>query len=190
MKQILEYRDINHTMSKLIYQVNDSINFMRNFLPAEIETAEELFYFLKPQLIFINDPPDRELLQTSQTLFNNNPHGISGAGDCDCFSITGLAALYVLQIPAQIVLAGRNLRAPVHIYLMVKNSRDYVPFDLTQPTFDNERPYKYKFYYQAPFKYKKGTTEGQALKKNHSESRADSDFLILRKKYLPNYLTF
>jgi hypothetical protein len=181
MKLTLRYIDIDHTMEKLIVQVKESIPFMRSFLPDWISSPEDLFSFLKPQLIFTPDPPETELLQTSQTLFTDNYHGIAGAGDCDCFSITGLAACYVLQIPAKIVLAGRSKIQPVHIYLRVMNREKWIPFDLTEAEINSERFYPLKNDYFVPFLYKDQNKE----KNNCNEFQIDS---IKRKKYFQNYL--
>jgi hypothetical protein len=167
-------------MSKLILQVQDSLNFMRRFLPDDVETADQLFNFLKARLVFVNDPPNTELLQTSQTLFKNNPHGISGAGDCDCFCITALAALYLLHIPSKIVLAGRSLNMPVHIYLFVFDAGSWKPFDLTEPAFNCSREYPHKFEYFVPFVYKNNDAQNIENK---------DDFIFQQKKVRKNLLS-
>lgn len=79
-----------------------------------------------------------------QTLFENNYHGISGAGDCDCFVITATACFIVSGLPCQIVLAGNKPDSYTHIYNRVKDFQEWINFDLTNPHFDTERAYKYK----------------------------------------------
>jgi len=186
MKLKIKYRDIDHTMEKLILQVNESIPYMRKKIPQGIDTPEDLFNFLKPQLTFTPDPPETELLQTSQTLFENNPHGFGGFGDCDCFSITGIASLYVLQIPTKIVLAGRGVFQPVHIYLRVFHRNKWIPFDLTQPDYNSERHYPFKFDYFLKFVYK-DPKDQKNQKKDEFDLQA---FNLRRQKYLKKNLLF
>jgi hypothetical protein len=81
-----------------------------------------------------------------QTLFENNYYGKPGYGDCDCFTIAYTAACLAQNIPICIVLAGRKKNQFVHIFNYVKFMGSWVPADLTQPIFDNERHYPYKKY--------------------------------------------
>lgn len=78
-----------------------------------------------------------------QTLFEDNYWGISGAGDCDCFSITYAACMNVVNIPCKFVLAGRQPNQWVHVYCVIFWRGTWWPVDLTNPEFGTERNYKY-----------------------------------------------
>jgi len=80
------YTDINATMRGIRTQVIDSIDYVKNNLPR-YRNPEQMFNNLKQLVVYKNDPPGVELLQSVQTLIENNYWGIPGAGDCDCFSI-------------------------------------------------------------------------------------------------------
>jgi len=142
MKLKKEYIDINDTLHHIKVQTIDSINFA-NIVCPDFEHPEDLFYWLKENTTYKNDPRDIELLQTMQTLFNKNYHGIPGAGDCDCFTITAGACFIRCGWNYDIVLVGRDKRNPVHIYTLVYFKNKPYVFDLTNPKFNTERPYKY-----------------------------------------------
>jgi hypothetical protein len=105
----------------------------------EINSAADLWNNLKPRLTYKKDPQAVELFQTYNTLFYDNWHGQPGAGDCDCFVITTLAAARACNLPCTVVLAGREKTHPVHIWTEVNN----VPFDLTNPNLGTARNYPY-----------------------------------------------
>lgn len=143
---ITTYKDINATMQGIRTQVIDSLDFCVNEMP-KFKDPESLFKNLKQMITYKNDPPGIELLQTVQTLFNNNYHGIPGAGDCDCFSILFLSMAVAHGWNEQeIVLAGRSKLAPVHIWTRVKYNGTWFDCDLTQPYFNTRRKYKYTQY--------------------------------------------
>lgn len=124
-------------------QVIDSYQFCIDNIP-QFNTPAELWKYLKSAVSYKNDPPGIELLQTAQTLFEENYWGIPGAGDCDCFSILVLASCMVQGWKDQrIVLAGRSKIAPVHIWTEVKFNGTWYSMDLTQPYFNTVRKYKY-----------------------------------------------
>ena len=143
---ITTYKDINATMQGIRTQVIDSLDFCVNDMP-KFKDPESLFKNLKTMITYKNDPPGIELLQTVQTLFLNNYHGIPGAGDCDCFSILFLSMCVAHGWNQQeIVLAGRSKLAPVHIWTRVNYNGSWFDCDLTQPYFNTVRKYKYKQY--------------------------------------------
>jgi len=74
----------------------------------------------------------------------DNWHGMPGAGDCDCFTIAATSCFIVNSIPCEIVLAGNVKDEPTHIYNYCKYGNNWIAFDLTEPNFGQERPYKYK----------------------------------------------
>ena len=138
------YKNISDTMKYLYIQIRDSITFADEWLPAGISTPAQLYQVLKANTVFVNDG-NNEILQTMQTLMTaeRNVWHVSGAGDCDCFVITASACCKVLNIPTKIVLAGREKKAPVHIYQLVKDQESWVPFDLTNRFYREQRKYRY-----------------------------------------------
>lgn len=137
------YTDINATMRGIRTQVIDSIDYVKNNLPR-YRNPEQMFNNLKQMIVYKNDPPGVELLQSVPTLLQNNYWGIPGAGDCDCFSILVLTCCLVNGWNDQeIILAGRSKLAPVHIWTRVKYNGRWFDMDLTQPYVNSVRNYKF-----------------------------------------------
>jgi hypothetical protein len=137
------YTDINAVMKGIRTQVLDSFFYCKNEMPT-FQDPEEMFNNLRNMITYKNDPPGIELLQSVPTLFEDNYHGISGAGDCDCFSILVLSMCAVHGWSDQeIILAGRTKLAPVHIWTRVKHGGKWFDMDLTQTYFNTSRDYKY-----------------------------------------------
>jgi len=137
------YTDINATMLGIRMQVIDSLEYCKNEMPT-FDNPEQMFNVLRELIVYKHDPPGVELLQSVPTLFTNNYHGISGAGDCDCFSILVLAMCAVHGWNEQrIVLAGRTKLAPVHIWTQVQYNGTWFNMDLTNKYFNVARKYKY-----------------------------------------------
>lgn len=137
-----KYPGLNLVLVALKIQAIDSLHFARSFLPEKKMTPEEIFDFLKKEVVYYNDPKDIELLQSMPTLFGwENIHSIYGAGDCDCFTITALACLHTKGYKnLKLILAGRDPNNPCHVYANVNNT----PFDLTTTAAGTERKYPYK----------------------------------------------
>lgn len=136
-----KYTDINRVLEGLIYQVNDSINFCRSEFP-KFSTPEKLFNFLKLITVYHSDPKDVELIQSVPTLIENNYWGISGAGDCDCFTVLTIAACISNGWnDNQIVLKGRSKKNPVHIYSSTIVDDQLYTLDLTNTYINTEREY-------------------------------------------------
>ncbi len=138
------YNNLNQTLEGIRTQVLDSLEFCAFDMP-EFNNPTDMFNSLRLMTTYHNDPNGTELLQSVQTLFDNNYWGISGAGDCDCFTILTLAMCVVHQWnDNEIVLVGRNKKKAVHIYsaVIVKGKR--YTLDLTNPYINMERDYKYK----------------------------------------------
>jgi len=136
------YQSLPHTLKSLKIQVVDSLAFARDFVPQDLETPEELFTWLKPQLTYKNDPHNVELLQSFQTLMNNG-----GKGDCDCFTIAALASCLVLGFnPLYVALAGKGPLVPSHIYAEVydRSKGKICALDFTNQIYNFQRPYNFK----------------------------------------------
>jgi hypothetical protein len=141
---ITEYTDINATMRGIRTQVIDSLDFCVNNMPT-FRDPEQMFNTLRNMTTYKNDPVGIELLQSVPTLINNNYWGVSGAGDCDCFTILILSMCVAHNWNDQeIVLAGRSKVSPVHIWSRVKFKGRWYDMDLTQTYFNTCRNYKYK----------------------------------------------
>jgi hypothetical protein len=140
---IVPYTDINATMRGIRQQVIDSLEFCVNEMPR-FDDPEQMFKALKNMTVYKNDPPGTELLQSVPTLFKNNYWGISGAGDCDCFSILVLAMCVAHGWNKQeIILAGRSKLMPVHIWTVVYVDGKRYAMDLTNAYCNVERNYKF-----------------------------------------------
>jgi|GEM_PF-1658821 len=101
-----------------------------------------LFDFLKLQVIYKNDPPGIELIQSMGTMFENNYHNIKGAGDCDCFTVTAMSCLYVLGYKTGFILYYNGMQ-PSHIgALYIDSIGEIIPFDLTASYSGELRNYK------------------------------------------------
>lgn len=143
---ITEYSDINATMRGIRTQVIDSLDFCVNNMPT-FQDPEQMFNTLRNLVTYKNDPEGIELLQSVPTLIDANYWGVSGAGDCDCFTILVLSMCCAHNWNEQeIVLAGRSKIAPVHIWSRVKFGGKWYEMDLTQKYFNTCRDYKYKQY--------------------------------------------
>lgn len=139
------YKSLADTLLHIKQQVRDSMAYAHAHVP-EVETPHDLFKWLKQRCIYKRDPGDTELLLTMQTMMSGKRTGTRGAGDCDDFTITALASLITSGFKdVKVVLVGRSLSHPVHIYVAVKYKNRLIPFDLTNQYIGQERhTYKYK----------------------------------------------
>lgn len=124
-------------------QVRDSIDFANDFLPART-TSLEIWSILKDNLIYKNDPPGIELLQSFPSLMNDNYWGIPGAGDCDCMTIAALSCAKARKIPARAVIVGNSSQAPTHIYCQLFDGVQFIDFDLVSSHYGTTKAYKNK----------------------------------------------
>jgi hypothetical protein len=123
-------------------QAMEGIPYMKQNVPAGVHSPQDLFILLKDCTTYRHDPKGIELVHTAKSFFEDNYHGISGAGDCDDFTSIGISGLKAIGIPSnqiKIVLTGRNPKIAKHIYLKVKET----PFDLTNMFYGEERQYPY-----------------------------------------------
>ena len=137
------YKSLRHTIDMMSRQVADSIEFANDFLPART-TCQEIWYILKDNLSYRNDPPGIELLQSFPSLMEDNYWGIPGAGDCDCFTIAALACARARGIPARAVIVGNSSQAPTHIYCQLFDGSKFIDFDLVSSSYGTTKAYKNK----------------------------------------------
>lgn len=141
----MQYQNLNHALKLFKIQVLEGIPYAQNECP-KFDTPEEAFNWLKLRTKYKNDPQGTELFQTLPTLLENNFHGITGHGDCDCFTIAILSILAANNFKnIGIVLVGRNRYNPVHIYAYYVNDKGEKEFlDLTNKYYNQTRHYSYK----------------------------------------------
>lgn len=115
MQVQVPYQNLTHTLLCLKIQVQDSMPYVKNYIPDYIETPRQLFYYLRSQTQYKKDPKGTELLQMVPTLMDRG-----GKGDCDCFTILALACQHYLNfLPHYVALVGNNSFTPSHIYTEV-----------------------------------------------------------------------
>lgn len=136
-------------------QIYDSIPFARKVTP-QFRNPEELWDWLKPKFTFKNDRPGYEQLQTMQTMFGKkNVHGVPGSGDCDCITISGVAAAITNQWDGiSVVIAGRQKSHPVHIYFVIYWKHKRIVMDFTNRKYNYERS-GYRYYQELPVHWRK-----------------------------------
>ena len=138
---IKQYKDINDTLKHIKIQIIDGIDYAINDCP-EFKNPEQLFNWLMDRVKYKNDPSQKELLQTLPTLLENNFHGISGNGDCDCFTIATITLMIAQGWDnIHIILAGRSKKCPVHIYTMIEWNGKPIILDLTNKRYNVGRYY-------------------------------------------------
>ena len=143
MRTKYPYKSLANTVEMMGRQVKHSLLFADNWLPERLEGPAELFWILKNNTTYVADPPGVELLQSMPSLFKDNFWGVSGAGDCDCFTITAIACCVVRDIPVRMVLVG-NSGAPTHVYAEVKDAGNWIAFDLVAPAYGQTKKYAKK----------------------------------------------
>lgn len=148
------YTNIDRVLECIIIQVNESIPYCREFF-ANYDDPEQLFKQLKLLTTYKNDPKGIELLQSVQTLFDDNYWGSSGFGDCDCWTILTLSCCYSNNWNDNyIILKGRSKKAPVHIYSACKFEGKLYTMDLTNTYINEERDYPLTQIIKLKTKYK------------------------------------
>jgi hypothetical protein len=143
MKIKIPYKNIRHTISMMQKQIEESLDYAEDFTPRDT-TPKELFWIMRQNLTYKNDPPGVELLQSFPSMMEDNYHGTPGAGDCDCFTIAAVACCKAAGIPCRIVIVGNSPAAPSHVYCEVADGGEWVPFDLVNPWYGHTKKYAYK----------------------------------------------
>ena len=148
------YRSLRDTLQQLDIKIGESLPFAERWSRGQGlqgRTPEDLFYQLKAVTVYKNDPPGVELLQSMPSLFLDNYHGIPGAGDCDCFTITSCACLLAEGYKTGYTLYGNGAHA-THIaadvyykeHGIIKRRR----FDLVAPRYNLVKPYLWEKSYR------------------------------------------
>lgn len=136
------YKSLLHTLKAIKRQALEGVGYMKAKMPAGIYSPSDLFDLLRDCTTYKHDPKGIELVHTPKSFFEDNWHGISGAGDCDDFTAVSIAGLKAIGTPnskIKIVLTGRRPDIAKHIYLKVGDT----PFDLTNVFYGEERQYPY-----------------------------------------------
>ncbi|MBW1841119.1 MAG: hypothetical protein JRI75_04935, partial [Deltaproteobacteria bacterium] len=116
MRLTENYKDIHHTLEMLLHQAAESVPYCVENLPS-FENPQDMWHFLKNATTYKLDPPGIEMIQTAHSLFHDNYHNITGAGDCDCFTVLTIAATIANSLGTPYIeLRGNNKRQPSHIY--------------------------------------------------------------------------
>jgi hypothetical protein len=151
MVEKMPYQNLDHALRLFRKQVMEGVPYAQQELPR-FTSPEQIFNWLKLRTTYKNDPKGTELFQTLPTLLDDNYHGLTGSGDCDCFTIAALSILLANGFTdSGIVLVGRKSWQPVHIYAYVVDDGGQKKYlDLTNKVYNYERPYPYKQH--IPFK--------------------------------------
>jgi hypothetical protein len=115
---------------------HENVNFANKYF-GNLNNGFEIYKAVKPKVIFKNDPPNLETVQGITTLFDEskNIHGISGAGDCDCFTSILASIAKANKLPYTYILQGNE--KPTHITISIKGT----VCDLTNNIPNYLRPY-------------------------------------------------
>jgi hypothetical protein len=143
MKMKVPYQNIAHTIDMMQRQIEESLDYAEDFTPRNT-TPKELFWIMRNNLTYKNDPPGVELLQSFPSMMEDNFHGKPGAGDCDCFTIAAVACCKAAGIPCRIVIVGNSAIAPSHVYAEVLDNGQWMPFDLVNAYYGETKDYNYK----------------------------------------------
>jgi hypothetical protein len=137
-----EYKTLEDVLFQIAKIGRQGAVYMGKKIPSYVRSPEQLFLYLSTVTTYRDDPPNTELLQSPKSIFENNYWGMSGTGDCDCFTILLISSLLAMGYSAsriEIVLAGNTRNTPKHIYLKL----DGKAMDLTNAYYNYERDYPY-----------------------------------------------
>lgn len=136
------------TLELIEIQANapENVSFAKKYFPP-FNNGIEIWEKLKPITRFKADPKEIDTIQGISTLFSNtrNIHGVSGLGDCDCFT-SALASIAISnKLPYQYIIQGND--KPSHIAIKI----DGTILDLTNPIPDYLRQYQFTKYINPMF---------------------------------------
>jgi hypothetical protein len=143
MRTKYQYKSLGDTLRQMSAQIAESVSYADAFMPRSTNTLE-MWSILKDNLVYKNDPPGIELLQSFPSLMEDNYWGEPGAGDCDCFTIAACACAVARGIPVRCVIVGNDPKAPSHIYCQMWEDGRWIDFDLVHSDYGFTKPYKYK----------------------------------------------
>jgi hypothetical protein len=137
----IKYPGLKKTLEYLVLQGAISVDYCV-YRWGNNNSLADIWNIGNQNLIYEHDAEKIEQIQSVGTLFENNIHGRPGAGDCDCFTVFGIAMLdasgHNLK-DTKIILQGNQSGAPSHIFFAHKDKI----FDFTEPTFNTCRQYKF-----------------------------------------------
>lgn len=142
LKANYNYISLGDTLNMLDKQISISVPFAIDFCENVSATPYSLFRYLKSQLTYRDDPDGVELIQSMPSLFLNNYYGVSGMGDCDCFTVTACASMIAKGISTGYTIYG-NDKWPTHIAADAYYQGSKVIFDLVAPDIGQVRDYKW-----------------------------------------------
>lgn len=104
-----------------------------------IETARNIFNFLKDQITYRKDPEGEQVAKLPNAL-------MALGGDCKSFSLFAAALLRSLNLPVIFRYAGYDRRnVPTHVYAVTENSNGQkIIIDPVYGIFNSEKPARYK----------------------------------------------
>lgn len=142
---LIPYPGLKKTLKYLLDQSIISVNYCSDRW-GQNNSIRDIWHIGKTNLIYMNDAEQIEQIQSVGTLFENNIHNVSGAGDCDCFSVFCIAMLLASGYDTKnifIILQGNKTGAPSHILIAYKENEQTTYLDFTQQHFNTIRSYKY-----------------------------------------------
>jgi hypothetical protein len=143
LKANYSYISLENTLDMLDRQISISVPFAEDFTDSVANNPYSLFRYLKSLVIYKDDPPGVELIQSMPSLFLDNYYGVPGMGDCDCFSVTACASMIAKGIPTGYTIYG-NDKWPTHIAADAYDGSGRTIFDLCAPELGMVRDYKWQ----------------------------------------------
>lgn len=146
MRKTILFATLADTLQAIKTQSRDSLPFALQICKKYgINQPDDAFYYLRTNTTYKSDPDPVEMVQSIKTLLSvNNFHGISGYGDCDCFTVAMLAMLYhTATQPLYVCLGGKTRNAPTHVWAGLASGNKVIPYDLTTYAPGTMRKYKY-----------------------------------------------
>lgn len=138
------YKTPDQAVAAIIHQAEKDKNWIRPLVDGS--NIDSMFQSLKSKVNYTDDPRGVELIQRPRTLFSRlNELGAPGNGDCDDFTTAAVCAAMAYNYPVRVVLAGRSIKNPVHVYAEIydESLKHWRKFDLTAPDVDTVRKYPY-----------------------------------------------
>jgi hypothetical protein len=148
LELIVDDTDLELVLTYLLDQVNISIPYCAQKFGTN-NNLTEIWAIGKRYLVYHQDDKNIEQIQSVGTLFENNIHGKSGHGDCDCFTVFTLAMLLANWKSCNIkrcaiVLQGNSKEVPSHILTAVyTKDNECIYIDFTEKNLNQIRKYNY-----------------------------------------------